>query len=1752
MELFTKALYVRQIGRLTVPSQNRVADVVMAYVNRAYGHLRMGRRLLTSSCDFLHLPEATPSYWKLALQSKGMVRGLVPCGDDPNGQKKYTPEVTYREAKHEGKRRTVNVDGQEWSLGQIMMEPLFYNPCLSGWWGAHVLDEAIWERDQREKQPKVKLIRHSKEREKDAREVYERSKKFARAGLTHVCHLIGANGRLMTWQVLKGLIGRRGTMPCGRDEYEALLASIPTRWKKSIDDGSMQPRRPTGHGGGGAAPNTSNTTHEARSKPIRLVEGRHPVITSDGERKLKKTKDLKLDDVTDDEAGGVEAEEDEVPQEEDEEHEEEGGAPEGGGAAATRAADMIQRRPLPDDAWVATMVNGEWIIAQKKTGKGEGVHVWLADGSIQTEAKTADVRTIESIARATGWDEVAVWMDGGQSSASVRREEWGEESEKGHQELGKKKELKRLVCGGKIVSRRLLQRTATTGDGWRAACDPSRWAVQFGVTTRERAPIRVPNLAVKHLYNLMLSRLYRPMRTLDPKREPENREEHTTWIDLLEETEREEEQRMDGPEELEIDKIVARRPKGKGFEYRVRWQGHDDPKSDTWEPWRKIEESEAAKEFMSTIETGESSGAAEWIDGGETTAYQRDERRMMYSMFDSIQDRTIPSLTADIAYSVLTDAMAVGKGRCAKKSKTTGICDWCWHVRKMRVVETTRHATSECPASAIVQEAAIRAATAVSTVEADTHERTARQTWQEIIEEQRRLTITGYRHCASDSIMADERRGLTPWRVWMLEILRGIIHRRQVNAYDDQPLIIRADRVYEEAMSRLSQVAEWSKRGAVELETRLRILHPGWQPKEGEGPVDQWAKEWIKSGFFDETGDGRLECNMEQKPARIHGAALSEAVTHTAARCRVAADGRVVLELSVTAVPKEADDGEARRARANTKPDWSIYTDGGCDDGRAGWAYAVVTGGDGKEDEDAEIATEGYGPVVADAGHPAYIGARRHTNNTAELTAIGEALHALLNEEAQPAETSGVVRTDSEVAAALMTGAATGGPNAKLAAWVHAKWKQLRAKHGGRITWRHVKGHSGHRWNNHVDEQCKKGGMGQVKTTRREWSKALDAMEGPPLLREEGRFTFEIHRRYELVMTRDLVELHESATVIVGSLRWVQAHSYPNVRETKPWTREERRENIEKGLENPQEQSTQLIGSHVHAVVAFSPKLDQKQLAERGMWRFEARMGEGRMVKWWRRDQTRTQQMRWQIEQRMGETIYEIGERWGTAPWPPPRPPASRHPDTSKRGDKRGDGDEEAQQPNAEEDEQQEDGHETAEEHQEEAIEAGEDDDAAQDEEAEQNDEPMPHHSQQSVQQRAECDKTWAEMEEANEDEQRMAQESGEQRGEQQNVHSQGSSKGHNDGHTHTPMDQQRGSDSPNSSTSHGTKNDGDAARKEEEQQRSAQHMATEAPQLSDADGHDEQQPAATTANHELLRSANDGPTEENAAGVMAQNDAREDEGGEHVQRDEQHQQEARLQQHEEEDDDEQRRGPRATAAKSLHSLHVHSESPQVCSPTKPPEPQKPSPLPTTPSTWSQNHAQKLRLWRLRAQPNQQQYYTGQDGVAKTVEDGVREYRRKRQEMDDAEQRRVWAARQAAAEATRNRGRRSSPSPPPGGAEDDSASEPSPAHPASRALAALTSLAGAARARLAALIPTGLTSGRPRLAWLGQTLGLTPPGLVPDEWKRRRREQGENNGTGVASSPGGVAQCYTAGDGGGTVRSCNPLDHEVEPQLDTD
>ena len=203
----------------------------MAWVNHTYGHLRMGKRLLISSCDFLALSVNTvPLYWRTALQQWGALRGLVPWAGEQKPPRKS--EVTYHQARN-GVAREMRVDGQ-WSLGRVLAEPLFYNPHLSGWWGAPVLDTPEFELQHRVRTPKVMFARQSVQRVQDAREVYMRSKKFAAVGLTHICHLLDSQGNIMTWQGLKLHVGRRGEMPCEEPEFEQLLASIPQRWQDII------------------------------------------------------------------------------------------------------------------------------------------------------------------------------------------------------------------------------------------------------------------------------------------------------------------------------------------------------------------------------------------------------------------------------------------------------------------------------------------------------------------------------------------------------------------------------------------------------------------------------------------------------------------------------------------------------------------------------------------------------------------------------------------------------------------------------------------------------------------------------------------------------------------------------------------------------------------------------------------------------------------------------------------------------------------------------------------------------------------------------------------------------------------------------------------------------------------------------------------------------------------------------------------------------------------------------------------------------------------------------------------------------------------------------------------------------------------------------------------------------------------------------------------------------------------------------
>ena len=97
-----------------------------------------------------------------------------------------------------------------------------------------------------------------------------------------------------------------------------------------------------------------------------------------------------------------------------------------------------------------------------------------------------------------------------------------------------------------------------------------------------------------------------------------------------------------------------------------------------------------------------------------------------------------------------------------------------------------------------------------------------------------------------------------------------------------------------------------------------------------------------------------------------------------------------------------------------------IYVDGSCignqnvdEETPAGWGVVVIAGSKNLGRGDGEIIHEFHGRVITDEAESGFIGAEVGSNNTAELTAIAEALRWLLleggNEEI-------IIKTDSKYA----------------------------------------------------------------------------------------------------------------------------------------------------------------------------------------------------------------------------------------------------------------------------------------------------------------------------------------------------------------------------------------------------------------------------------------------------------------------------------------------------------------------------------------------------------------------------------------------------------------------------------------------------------------------------------------------------------------------------------------------------------------
>ena len=227
VESFVDALYVRWVRRIADPAPQPYKGLVYYWLNKTYGHLRQGHRLLISNCDFLCLADETPPFWRAVLQAFGSRRGLVPAVE----QKGADPEVPYAEARA-GVPRTVNVQLDS-TFAEVLMEPCFYNQCIGGWFGAKVLDPHGFERRDKARRPAVALYRGTAARERQAREYYKITLAYAQVGITHIIDLLagiqpGQRLNLRALDPLWPLIVRQ--------TYMELLRGLPKQWLEQIRD----------------------------------------------------------------------------------------------------------------------------------------------------------------------------------------------------------------------------------------------------------------------------------------------------------------------------------------------------------------------------------------------------------------------------------------------------------------------------------------------------------------------------------------------------------------------------------------------------------------------------------------------------------------------------------------------------------------------------------------------------------------------------------------------------------------------------------------------------------------------------------------------------------------------------------------------------------------------------------------------------------------------------------------------------------------------------------------------------------------------------------------------------------------------------------------------------------------------------------------------------------------------------------------------------------------------------------------------------------------------------------------------------------------------------------------------------------------------------------------------------------------------------------------------------------------------------
>ena len=100
-----------------------------------------------------------------------------------------------------------------------------------------------------------------------------------------------------------------------------------------------------------------------------------------------------------------------------------------------------------------------------------------------------------------------------------------------------------------------------------------------------------------------------------------------------------------------------------------------------------------------------------------------------------------------------------------------------------------------------------------------------------------------------------------------------------------------------------------------------------------------------------------------------------------------------------------------------------------------------------------------FGPVITTEAHLAFSGARSHSNNTAEMTAMFEALSFLCPRGPVTRDEQSCFYYDSMHAAGFCLGTIQARTHVQLA--LACQQSMIRVRHGLRLTMQHVYGHSG-------------------------------------------------------------------------------------------------------------------------------------------------------------------------------------------------------------------------------------------------------------------------------------------------------------------------------------------------------------------------------------------------------------------------------------------------------------------------------------------------------------------------------------------------------------------------------------------------------------------------------------------------------------------------------------------------------------------